>query len=331
MEHVFMEFVCITGLISIIAGYIIDLIFGDPCSIPHPVVAIGKLVAFCTDRLLCNDSGAKRKRRNGLIMVIIVECACIAVPLCILYLVYRLHLVAGIVIESIMCWQILAAKSLKTESTKVETALYDNNIEEARFNVSMIVGRDTACLDAEGITKAAVETVAENSSDGVIAPLFYMLFGGAVAGFLYKGINTMDSMAGYKNEKYIDFGRAAAKLDDIANFIPARISAVLMVISAFILGYDAENAWKIFIRDRYKSTSPNSGQTEAACVGALGIKLLGDAYYFGKLVKKPSMGDAVRDIEPCDIHRANNLMYCMEFLMVVFIIVIRLSFYFIFK
>ncbi len=323
-----MEFMCIAGLISIIAGYIIDLIFGDPRTVPHPVVAIGKLVSFCTDRLLCQDSGAKEKRRNGIFMVVIVECACIAVPFCILYLAYRLHLVAGIVIEGIMCWQILAAKSLKTESTKVETALYNNNIEEARFNVSMIVGRDTANLDAEGITKAAVETVAENSSDGVIAPLFYMLFGGAVAGFLYKGINTMDSMAGYKNEKYIDFGRAAAKLDDIANFIPARISALLMVVSAFILGYDAANAWKIFLRDRYKSTSPNAGQTEAACAGALGIELLGDAYYFGKLVKKPSIGDALRDIEPCGIHKANKLMYCMEFLMVVFIILLRLGVYF---
>ena len=323
-----MEFMCIAGLISIIAGYIIDLIFGDPRTVPHPVVAIGKLVSFCTDRLLCQDSGAKEKRRNGIFMVVIVECACIAVPFCILYLAYRLHLVAGIVIEGIMCWQILAAKSLKTESTKVETALYNNNIEEARFNVSMIVGRDTANLDAEGITKAAVETVAENSSDGVIAPLFYMLFGGAVAGFLYKGINTMDSMAGYKNEKYIDFGRAAAKLDDIANFIPARISALLMVVSAFILGYDAANAWKIFLRFRYKSTSPNAGQTEAACAGALGIELLGDAYYFGKLVKKPSIGDALRDIEPCGIHKANKLMYCMEFLMVVFIIVLRLGVYF---
>lgn len=323
-----MEFMCIAGLISIIAGYIIDLIFGDPRPVPHPVVAIGKLVSFCTDRLLCQDSGAKEKRRNGIFMVVIVECACIVVPFCILYLAYRLHLVAGIVIEGIMCWQILAAKSLKTESTKVETALYNNNIEEARFNVSMIVGRDTANLDAEGITKAAVETVAENSSDGVIAPLFYMLFGGAVAGFLYKGINTMDSMAGYKNEKYIDFGRAAAKLDDIANFIPARISALLMVVSAFILGYDAANAWKIFLRDRYKSTSPNAGQTEAACAGALGIELLGDAYYFGKLVKKPSIGDALRDIEPCGIHKANKLMYCMEFLMVVFIILLRLGVYF---
>ncbi|MCI9079540.1 MAG: cobalamin biosynthesis protein CobD [Lachnospiraceae bacterium] len=325
-----MEFICITGLISIIAGYILDLIIGDPYSIPHPVVAIGKLVAFCTDKLLCKDNTVQEKRRNGLIMVIIVECACAVIPLCILYLVYRLDVAAGIVIESIMCWQILAAKSLKTESTKVEIALEENDIEKARFSVSMIVGRDTTDLDAEGITKAAVETVAENSSDGVIAPLFYMFFGGAVTGFLYKGINTMDSMAGYKNEKYIDFGRAAAKLDDIANFIPARISAFLMVTSAFILGYDAKNAWKIFVRDRYKSTSPNSGQTESVCAGALNIELLGDAYYFGKLVKKPSIGDAIRDIEPYDIHKANNLMYCMEFLMVIFIILLKSGFYFFF-
>ena len=226
-----------------------------------------------------------------------------------------------------MCWQILAAKSLRTESTKVQAALENNDIKSARTYVSMIVGRDTQKLGAEGITKAAVETVAENSSDGVIAPLFYMLFGGAVCGFLYKGVNTMDSMAGYKNDKYIDFGRAAAKLDDIANFIPARISAFLMVISAFILGFDAKNAWKIFIRDRYKSTSPNSGQTEAACAGALGIELLGDAYYFGKLVKKPSVGNAMRSIEPYDIHNANNLMYCMTFIMVMLVVIIRLCFY----
>lgn len=322
-----MEFMCIAGLISIIAGYIIDLIFGDPRTVPHPVVAIGKLVSFCTDRLLCQDSGAKEKRRNGIFMVVIVECACIAVPFCILYLAYRLHLVAGIVIEGIMCWQILAAKSLKTESTKVENALKENNIEKARYNVSMIVGRDTKELDVEGVTKAAVETIAENSSDGVIAPLFYMLLGGAILGFLYKGINTLDSMVGYKNDRYIDFGMAAAKLDDIANFIPARISAFLMILSAFILKFDAKNAWRVFKRDRYKSTSPNSGQTEAACAGALGIELLGDTYYFGKLVKKPAVGDAARSIKPDDIHNANKLMYCMAFIMVVFVVAARLCFW----
>ncbi|MFG6393332.1 MAG: adenosylcobinamide-phosphate synthase CbiB [Lachnospiraceae bacterium] len=313
--------------ISIIAGYILDLLFGDPYFIPHPVVAAGRFITFCTDRLLNENDTPARKRRNGFIMVIAVLFLSAFIPYCILYTAYSLSIFAGIFIESIMCWQILAAKSLRTESTKVQAALENNDIKSARTYVSMIVGRDTQKLGAEGITKAAVETVAENSSDGVIAPLFYMLFGGAVCGFLYKGVNTMDSMAGYKNDKYIDFGRAAAKLDDIANFIPARISAFLMVISAFILGFDAKNAWKIFIRDRYKSTSPNSGQTEAACAGALGIELLGDAYYFGKLVKKPSVGNAMRSIEPYDIHNANNLMYCMTFIMVMLVVIIRLCFY----
>lgn len=313
--------------ISIINGYILDLILGDPYMVPHPVVAIGKLVTFCTDRLLREKDTSSCKRRKGIIMVIVVLFFSAFIPFCILYVAYKLHVFAGLIIESIMCWQILAAKSLRTESTKVESALEEGDTDKARFNVSMIVGRDTKNLDKKGIIKAAVETVAENSSDGVIAPLFYMLFGGAVAGFLYKGINTMDSMAGYKNDKYIDFGRAAAKLDDIANFIPARISAFLMVISAFILGFDVKNAWKIFIRDRYKSTSPNSGQTESVCAGALGIELLGDAYYFGRLVRKPSIGDDIRRPEPCDIHKANNMMYCMAFIMAVLVAAIRICFY----
>lgn len=313
--------------ISIVIGYILDLILGDPYSIPHPVVAIGKLVTFCTNRLLNENNTSYRKKINGLIMVLIVVLVSAFVPFCILYLVYSVHIYAGVIVESIMCWQILAAKSLKTESIKVEKALKENDIEKARYNVSMIVGRDKKELDAVGITKAAVETIAENSSDGVIAPLFYMLSGGAVLGFLYKGINTLDSMVGYKNDQYIDFGMAAARLDDIANFIPARISAFLMILSAFILRFDAKNAWRIFKRDRYKSTSPNSGQTEAACAGALGIELLGDAYYFGKLVKKPVVGDAIRSIEPDDIHNADKLMYCMTFIMVVFVVSARLFFY----
>jgi adenosylcobinamide-phosphate synthase len=313
--------------ISIAAGYIMDLILGDPYCMPHPVVAIGKLITFCTNRMLNENNTSYRKKINGLIMVLIVVLASAFVPFCILYLAYSVHIYAGIIVESIMCWQILAAKSLKTESTKVENALKENNIEKARYNVSMIVGRDTKELDAEGVTKAAVETIAENSSDGVIAPLFYMLLGGAILGFLYKGINTLDSMVGYKNDRYIDFGMAAAKLDDIANFIPARISAFLMILSAFILKFDAKNAWRVFKRDRYKSTSPNSGQTEAACAGALGIELLGDTYYFGKLVKKPAVGDAARSIKPDDIHNANKLMYCMAFIMVVFVVAARLCFW----
>lgn len=312
--------------ISIVIGYILDLIFGDPYSIPHPVSAIGKLISFCTKILLKEGYTSLRKKINGFIMVLIVIFICAFVPFCILYALYNLHFMPGITVESIMCWQILAAKSLKDESTKVESALKDGDIEKARYQVSMIVGRDTDNLNETGITKAAVETVAENTSDGVIAPLFYMSFGGAVFGFLYKGINTMDSMVGYKNEKYIDFGMAAAKIDDLVNFIPARISAFLMIISAGFLGFDVKNAWKVFKRDRYKSSSPNAGQTETVCAGALGIELLGDAYYFGKLVKKPSIGDNIRGIEHDDIRRTNKMMYIAEFLMVAFILAIRMFF-----
>lgn len=315
--------ICTT--LSIIIGYIMDLLFGDPHNIPHPVSAIGKLISICTDKFLKLNDTSEHKKRNGKIMVFIVEFFCAFVPFGILYVLYSFNLAVGLIAEGIMCYQILAAKSLKDESNKVADAIKDGDIERARYNVSMIVGRDTKKLDEAGIIRAAVETVAENTSDGVIAPLFYMSFGGAVLGFMYKGVNTMDSMVGYKNEKYLDYGRAAALLDDIVNFIPARISAVLMIISAGLLGYNMPNAYKIFKRDRYKSASPNSGQTEAACSGALDIRLLGDAYYFGKLVKKPYIGDANRDIEYKDIYRANRLMYMSTFLMMAVILIIRVA------
>ena len=178
----------------------------------------------------------------------------------------------------------------------------------------MIVGRDTERLTEEGIIRAAVETVAENASDGVIAPLCYIALGGPVLGFLYKGINTMDSMVGYHNEKYEYFGRAAARLDDAANFIPSRFSALLMVGAAFVLRMDWRNGWRIFLRDRRNHKSPNSAQTEAACAGILGVRLAGDAWYFGKLVKKPYIGDDSRPVEAEDIVRANRLMYAAEWL-----------------
>lgn len=217
-------------------------------------------------------------------------------------------------IESFMCYQILAARSLQKESDLVYLALRDKGIEAARKAVSMIVGRDTESLDEEGVTKAAVETVAENTSDGVIAPLCYMILGRAVLGFTYKSINTMDSMVGYKNEKYQYFGTAAAKLDDVVNYIPARISALLMIIAAFVTGMNGKNAWKIFLRDRYNHKSPNSAQTESVMAGALDIQLAGDAWYFGKLHKKPTIGDPIRTIEIEDIRRSHKLMFGTEIL-----------------
>lgn len=230
---------------------------------------------------------------------------------CILIGAYVLHPYLGMLIETIMTYQILATKCLKTESMKVYKCLKEEGIEEARRAVSMIVGRDTAVLDEEGVAKAAIETVAENTSDGVIAPMLYTALGGPILGFLYKAVNTMDSMVGYKNDKYLYFGRAAAKLDDAVNFLPSRISACLMILAAFLGGhaYDGKRAYKIYRRDNRKHASPNSAQTESVCAGALGIQLAGDASYFGKIVKKPYIGDALRKVEYEDIQRVNHLMY----------------------
>lgn len=254
------------------------------------------------------------ERIGGVILVVIVVSVSTAVPFGILYVAYHVQFWLGIMIESFMCYQILAARSLQKESDLVYLALTDKGIEAARKAVSMIVGRDTESLDEEGVTKAAVETVAENTSDGVIAPLCYMILGGAVLGFTYKSINTMDSMVGYKNEKYQYFGTAAAKLDDVVNYIPARISAVLMVVAAFLTGMNGKNAWKIFLRDRYNHKSPNSAQTESVMAGALDIQLAGDAWYFGKLHKKPTIGDPIRTIEIEDIRRSHKLMFGTEVL-----------------
>ena len=256
-------------------------------------------------------SGKTGERIGGGLLVVIVVAVSIAVPGGILYLAYHISFYLGLAVESFMCYQILATKSLKVESDRVYQEIQTGDIARARKAVSMIVGRDTQNLTIEGVTKAAVETVAENTSDGVIAPLFYMVIGGALLGFGYKAVNTMDSMVGYKNDRYLYFGRTAAKLDDIVNYIPARISALLMVVSCFLCGkeFDGKRAWYIFKRDRYRHASPNSAQTEAVCAGALGIRLAGNASYFGKIVEKPYIGDAERAVETEDIKRADRLLY----------------------
>ena len=244
------------------------------------------------------------------------------VPGGILYLAYHISFYLGLAVESFMCYQILATKSLKVESDRVYQEIQTGDIARARKAVSMIVGRDTQNLTIEGVTKAAVETVAENTSDGVIAPLFYMVIGGALLGFGYKAVNTMDSMVGYKNEKYQYFGSAAAKFDDVVNYIPARLSAWLMILASAITHMDWKNAKKIFLRDRYNHKSPNSAQTEAAMAGALDVQLAGNAYYFGKLYEKPTIGDPIRPVEPEDIRRANRLMYAASVLGVIVFAVI---------
>ena len=257
-----------------------------------------------------------RDSKRGMHLAFTVIFATFAMSVIIIVAAYSINLYAGVIAEAVMTWQILATKCLRVESMRVYDALRTDGVDAGRRAVSMIVGRDTSVLDAAGVTRAAVETIAENTSDGVIAPMLYTAIGGPVLGFVYKAVNTMDSMLGYKNDKYMYFGRFAARLDDVVNFIPARISAYLMIAAAFIGGrhFDGKNAYRIFKRDRFNHASPNSAQTESVCAGALRVQLAGDAVYFGKLVKKKYIGDGLREIEYEDIKRANRLMYITAFL-----------------
>ncbi len=360
------------------AGFILDLIFGDPKSIPHPVVIIGRLISFFEKRLLAsagrgevsyrrkkvkecsekdagggrsgapgeenaggtaagggesdektdeNAAGGRRsperkkiQRRqfvSGCVTAVSVVLLSVMFPAAAVWLFCRISRAAGIVSASLLCWQMYAAKGLRKESMKVWTALRSQDVEGARYAVSMIVGRDTSVLDEKGILKAAVETVAENTSDGVIAPMFYMALAGPAGAYFYKSVNTMDSMIGYRSEKYEYFGKCAAKMDDALNFLPSRISGLLIVAAAAFLPRErktgfrgsGKNALRIFLRDRKKHASPNSAQTESACAGALGIQLAGPAVYFGILHEKPKIGDSLRTPEYDDIRRANRLMY----------------------
>ena len=360
------------------AGFILDLIFGDPKPIPHPVVIIGRLISFFEKRLLAsagrgeassrrkkvkessekdagggrsgapgeenaggtaagggesdektdeNAAGGRRsperkkiQRRqfvSGCVTAVSVVLLSVMFPAAAVWLFCRISHAAGIASASLLCWQMYAAKGLRKESMKVWTALRSQDVEGARYAVSMIVGRDTSVLDEKGILKAAVETVAENTSDGVIAPMFYMALAGPAGAYFYKSVNTMDSMIGYRSEKYEYFGKCAAKMDDALNFLPSRISGLLIVAAAAFLPRErktgfrgsGKNALRIFLRDRKKHASPNSAQTESACAGALGIQLAGPAVYFGILHEKPKIGDSLRTPEYDDIRRANRLMY----------------------
>ncbi len=291
-------------------GFLLDMLFGDPCRLPHPVCLIGSLISFLEKKIRDFFPDTKGDQMaGGVLLVFLVLVVSTGIPFLLLYLAGMVHPYLRLAIESFMCYQLLAARSLKKESMKVYRQLKKGDLERSRKAVGRIVGRDTEKLSEEGVIKAAVETVAENTSDGVIAPMLYMAFGGAVLGYFYKAVNTMDSMIAYKNEKYLYFGRAAAWLDDICNYIPARISAFLMMLSSVFLKMDWRNAWMVFWRDRHNHASPNSAQTESVCAGALGIQLAGDAWYFGVLHKKKTIGDAKRPAAVEDIRRANRLMY----------------------
>ena len=304
----------LSAILPILLGFLLDVLLGDPYSLPHPVRLIGKLISAL-------ESGVRLRKRfrnlkiGGFCIHFVVFWLTVGVSAFLVLLGHELHPALGIAVETVLCYYMLAARCLRNESEKVRKFAENGDVEGARQAVSMIVGRDTAVLDEAGILRAAVETVAENTSDGVTAPLFYMAFGGGVAACAYKAANTMDSMLGYQNEKYRDIGFFSAKFDDVVNYIPSRLTALLMIAAAFLLRYDAKNAWRIWRRDRRNHASPNSAQTESVCAGALGLRLAGDARYFGELHKKPYIGDDLRPIEPEDIRRANKLMYVTAVLM----------------
>lgn len=313
-------------LLPLAAGFLLDLLIGDPYALPHPIRLIGKAIE-AGEKLLRRwfPNTEKGQLAAGGVLGIFIPLLAFACSFFLLYGAYSIHLWLGVGLETLMCYQILAVKALKQESMKVYYALKEESLSKAREKIAMIVGRDTENLNEEQIAKAAVETVAENTSDGTVAPLLFMAVGGAPFGFLYKAINTLDSMIGYKNDNYLFFGRFSAKLDDVANFIPARISALLMILASLVLGMDYQRAYAVFRRDRFNHASPNSAQTESVCAGALGIQLAGDAYYFGKRYPKKTIGDKTRTVSYQDIAAANRLLYATAVLSLITAIVIRLA------
>ena len=309
------------SLYGCMIGYVLDLLIGDPYwMVCHPARLIGMLIA--KGEKVCRKCFPKSSRGEfvaGMVLAIFVICISMGIPVALLVGCYHIHFWAGVAMEGILCYFLFATKSLKVESMKVYDALKKEDLQAGRYAVSMIVGRDVDRLDEQGVAKAAVETVAENTSDGIIAPLFYMILGGAPLGYFYKAINTKDSMIGYKNDKYMYFGRFAAKLDDVVNYIPARLSAGFMLLAAAVIPkFSGKEAWSMYKRDRKKSASPNAAQTESVCAGALQVQLLGDAYYFGKLHKKDTIGEAKRAITPERIVEVNQLLYATVFVGMLF-------------
>lgn len=314
-------------LAALCLGYLLDLALGDPHAWPHPVRWIGRLIEVLEPPLRkALPKSPTGERAAGGLMALLVACTSWAAAALALVATASLSPWLSLGVETLLCYQMLATKSLRDESMRVHEALEAGDLPGARRAVSMIVGRDTQALDQAGVTRAAVETVAENASDGVIAPLLWMAVGGAPLGVLYKAVNTMDSMVGYRNDRYRHFGTVPAHLDDVCNYLPARLAGLLMCLAASLAGpgFDGHGAWRILRRDHARHASPNAAYTEAACAGALGVQLAGDSYYFGRLVHKPTLGDPLRPIEPADIARANRLLYLTSALGLVLAVAIRL-------
>ncbi len=314
------------SLYALLIGFGMDLLLGDPHGFPHPVAAIGKLISGLEKRLRrLFPATVRGENIAGGVLWVLVAGLSTVVPAFVLWGCRQVSPWLRLVVESAMCWQILATKSLRVESMKVYTALETGDLQASRYAVSMIVGRDTTRLDRAGIARAAVETVAENTSDGVVAPMVFLAIGGAPLGFFYKAVNTMDSMLGYVETPYRDIGFVPAKMDDVMNYLPARLSALLMLAAGALLGMDGGNGWRIFRRDRYNHASPNSAQTESVCAGLLGLRLAGDAWYHGVLHRKPYIGDPVREVEPEDIPRSCRLLYGTAFLSLALCALARLA------
>ena len=315
----------LTLVIKIWIAYVLDLIFGDPQNIIHPVQVIGKMISSGEKFLLGENSGLSRKYKffAGMMLNITV----ISLTYGITYLIHRTseNSIILTVAEIYLMYTVFSINSLAREGNRVYNILKEGNIERARKDLSYLVSRDTETMDEKMIIRSTMETISENTVDGIVAPMLYMFLGGLPLSMTYKAINTLDSMVGYKNEKYMDFGKFSAKLDDVANFIPARITGILIVIASMILGYDYKNSLKIFIRDRKNHSSPNSGHAEAGVAGALGVQFGGKVSYFGKEVDKPVIGDKTKDFELEDIKKNIKIMCAASFLSLVLFSVISLG------
>ncbi|BBM37185.1 adenosylcobinamide-phosphate synthase CbiB [Pseudoleptotrichia goodfellowii] len=298
-------------IIKIWTAYVLDLIFGDPQNIIHPVQIIGKLISFGEKILL--------KEKYKFFAGIILNLTVLSVTYGVNYIIFRSAKNSGIfaIIEIYLMYTIFSVNSLAREGNRVYRILKEGNIEKARKDLSYLVSRDTGTMDEKMIIRSTMETISENTVDGIVAPMFYMFIGGLPLGMTYKAINTLDSMVGYKNEKYMEFGKFSAKVDDVANFIPARITGIFIIIVSFILHYDYKNSFKIFFRDRKNHSSPNSAHAEASVAGALGVQFGGRVSYFGKETEKPTIGDKIKDFELEDIKKNIKIMYVTSFLSLV--------------
>lgn len=296
------------NILIMILGYIMDLVFGDPYWFPHPVRFIGKLISK-TEKFIRKHAKSEKSLKYWGILMWLVPVVTTALVTALIVKIASFNKYVEIFVSAFIIYTTLSTKCLKDEATKIYNVLETGDIKKSRVQLSYIVGRDTTNLSQSEIIRATVETVAENTVDGTISPMFYGFLFGPVGAMTYKAINTLDSMVGYKNDKYLNLGCVSAKLDDVANFIPARLTAIFMPLGAFLCGMNGINSFKIAIRDRKNHKSPNCAFAEGAAAGAIGVQLGGTNIYFGKEVYKPTIGDKKRELENYDIVRMNKLMY----------------------